>query len=104
MFAMTKSALDDFLFTSLVDLPEWGKRYLQPVAEWFGFEFPDTITNVSFRSRGYSALSELTSCKAAASLIIALQRTVSGAEASLLLTLQASDESPAFFKRLCPAL
>lgn len=26
-------------------LKEWGKRYLQPIAEWFGMEFPDTITN-----------------------------------------------------------
>jgi hypothetical protein len=28
-------------------IAEWGKRYLQPIAEWFGMEFPDTITNVS---------------------------------------------------------
>lgn len=26
---------------------EWGKRYLQPIAEWFGLEFPDQITTVS---------------------------------------------------------
>lgn len=24
-------------------MKEWGKRYLQPVAEWFGLDFPDRI-------------------------------------------------------------
>ena len=27
-------------------MKEWGKRYLQPVAEWFGLEFPDRIVRV----------------------------------------------------------
>ncbi len=34
---------------SVPDMPmysEWGKRYLKPMAEWFGFHFPDKITNV----------------------------------------------------------
>ena len=28
-------------------LKEWGKRYLQPVAEWFGLSFPDRIMRVA---------------------------------------------------------
>ncbi|KAK9807007.1 hypothetical protein WJX72_010642 [[Myrmecia] bisecta] len=27
-------------------MKEWGKRYLQPVASWFGFKFPDRIVHV----------------------------------------------------------
>ena len=27
-------------------IKEWGKRYLQPAAEWFGFEFPDRVVKV----------------------------------------------------------
>ncbi|KAK9819060.1 hypothetical protein WJX81_003437 [Elliptochloris bilobata] len=27
-------------------MKEWGKRYLQPCAEWFGFRFPDRIVRV----------------------------------------------------------
>ncbi|KAK9863198.1 hypothetical protein WJX84_002124 [Apatococcus fuscideae] len=30
-------------------IKEWGKRYLQPIAEWFGLEFPDRIVNVTDR-------------------------------------------------------
>lgn len=31
-------------------MKEWGKRYLQPCAEWFGFRFPDRIVRVSSRT------------------------------------------------------
>ena len=27
-------------------IKEWGKRYLQPIAEWFGIEFPDRVQKV----------------------------------------------------------
>ncbi len=27
-------------------MKEWGKRFLQPVAEWFGMRFPDRIVRV----------------------------------------------------------
>ena len=28
-------------------MKEWGKRYLQPCAEWFGYRFPDRILKVT---------------------------------------------------------
>lgn len=31
-------------------MKEWGKRYLQPAAEWFGFRFPDRIVRVTYCS------------------------------------------------------
>ena len=39
-------ALSSSTFNFVFICTEWGKRYLQPIAEWFGLEFPDAITKV----------------------------------------------------------
>lgn len=31
-------------------IKEWGKRYLQPIAEWFGIDFPDRVQKVASKT------------------------------------------------------
>lgn len=51
-------------------MKEWGKRYLQPAAEWFGFRFPDRIVRVTYCSATLFTLLFLHMCAVPHALVI----------------------------------
>lgn len=52
-------------------MKEYGKRYLVPVAEWWGFEFPDRIVKVlqpSLLTHSDACAESVHACQAAAAV------------------------------------